>query len=129
LRQITGKSQENVLCLDTEEAVTRTQLTNTGIAGLKKLFDNNKIVVIYEARKIKHIGSTLKLITDHLSEVQLLVSGSSSLELAEETSEPITGREFEFFLFPLSYGEMVNHHGWMEERRRLEQRLVSGAYP
>ncbi len=80
--------------------------------------------MIDEAQKVSNIGSTLKLITDHLVDVQLLVSGSSSLELAEETSEPLTGRKFEFFLFPLSYGEMISHHGWIEEQRLLDQRLI-----
>jgi len=86
-------------------------------------------VVIDEAQKVANIGSTLKLIVDHIVNVQLLVSGSSALELAQETSEPLTGRKFEFFLFPLSYGELVNSQGWIEEQRMLDQRLIYGAYP
>ncbi len=129
LRQITGKLSKSVLWLDAEEAIVRSQLSDANISGLKKLIGNHEIVVIDEAQKVSHIGSTLKLITDHLTDVQLLVSGSSSLELAEETSEPLTGRKFEFFLFPLSYGELRSHHGWMEEQRLLDQRLIFGAYP
>lgn len=129
LRQITGKLMDPVLWLDAEEAIIRSQLSETNIAGLRKLFGNHKIVVIDEAQKIRNIGSTLKLITDHLDDVQLLVSGSSALELAQETGEPLTGRKFEFYLFPLSYGEMVSHQGWIEEHRMLDQRLIFGAYP
>jgi uncharacterized protein len=129
LRQITGKLSKPVLWLDAEEAIIRSQLSQANISNLKKLIGNHEIVVIDEAQKVSNIGSTLKLITDHLTDVQLLVSGSSSLELAEETSEPLTGRKFEFFLFPLSYGEMISHHGWIEEQRLLDQRLIFGAYP
>ena len=43
--------------------------------------------------------------------------------------EPLTGRKFEFNLFPLSFQELVNHHGLIEEKRQLEQRLIYGSYP
>jgi len=129
LRQITDKLEKSVLWLDAEEAIIRSQLSETNIAALKKLFGNHKVVVIDEAQKVANIGSTLKLITDHIGDVQLLVSGSSALELAQETSEPLTGRKFEFFLFPLSYGELVYHQGWIEEQRMRDQRLIFGAYP
>jgi len=129
LRQITSKVSCSVLWLDAEEAIIRSQLSKPTVAGLKKLIGSHQIVVIDEAQKVSNIGSTLKLITDHLADVQLLVSGSSSLELAEEASEPLTGRKFEFFLYPLSYNEMAGHHGWIEEQRLLDQRLIYGTYP
>jgi len=129
LKELTGRLNENVLWLDADEPFVRTRLTGVNIADLKVITAGYKILVIDEAQQIRNIGTTLKLITDHLPDVQLLVSGSSSLELADKVSEPLTGRKFEFFLYPISYEEMVDHHGWLEEKRFLEQRLIYGSYP
>ncbi len=129
LRQITGKLNQPVLWLDADEPFVRSQLTNVNIPVLKLLIGNNKIVVVDEAQQVSNVGQTLKLIIDHISDVQLLVSGSSSLEITAQTSEPLTGRKFEFFLYPLSFQEMLEHHGWLEEKKLLEQRLVYGSYP
>jgi predicted AAA+ superfamily ATPase len=129
LKEITGRLDQNVLWLDGDEPFVRSQLTGVNISDLKRLTGTSKIVVIDEAQQIKNIGQTLKIITDHMKDVQLLVSGSSALDLAEEVSEPLTGRKYEFFLYPVSYQELLDHHGWMEEKRLLEQRLIFGSYP
>lgn len=107
----------------------RNELTGVNVSGLKNLIGKNTILVIDEAQQIKNIGITLKLITDHIPEVQLLVSGSSALELAEEITEPLTGRKFEFFLYPMSFEELVDDHGWLQEKSLIEQRLIFGSYP
>lgn len=43
-----------------------------------------KVVFIYEAQRVKNIGLTLKLITDNIQETQLIATGSSSFDLANE---------------------------------------------
>ena len=43
--------------------------------------------------------------------------------------EPLTGRKREFILYPLSFGEMADHHGLLAETSLLEHRLVFGYYP
>ena len=60
-----------------------------------------------------------KLITDKLQDIQVIATGSSSFEMANEMNEPLTGRKFEYNLFPLSFQEMVNNHGLLEEKRQL----------
>ncbi|MCX6278368.1 MAG: AAA family ATPase [Bacteroidetes bacterium] len=129
LKEITNLQNQKTLWLDADEPFVRAQLAGANISDLKMLIGSHKILVIDEAQQIKNIGQTLKLITDHIQDVQLLASGSSSLDLAEAISEPLTGRKFEYFLYPLSYEELVDHHGWMEEKRFLEQRLIYGSYP
>jgi predicted AAA+ superfamily ATPase len=93
------------------------------------LFGNHKIVFIDEAQRVANIGITLKLITDVLTDVQVIATGSSAFDLASKTQEALTGRKREFFMFPLSFAEMVQHHGLLEEKRHLEQRLIYGYYP
>lgn len=129
LREITSNYKQELLWLDADEPFVRNQLSGPNITDLKLLIGGHKILVIDEAQQIRNIGLTLKLITDHLKSVQLLVSGSSALELAEATSEPLTGRKFEYFLFPLSYQELHDHYGWPEEKKMLPHRLIYGTYP
>jgi uncharacterized protein len=129
LKQVAASHNEALLWLDADEPIVRSQLTDANIPDLKLIIGKNKILVVDEAQQIRNIGITLKLIIDHIPEVQLLVSGSSALELAEGISEPLTGRKYEFYLYPLSYEELVDHHGYVEENKLLERRLVYGSYP
>jgi predicted AAA+ superfamily ATPase len=104
-------------------------LTGIGIKELEKIIGKSEIVIIDEAQRIKDVGITLKLITDHFPGIRLFVSGSSSLDLANEINEPLTGRKLTYQLFPLSFQEMKNHHGYWEEKQLLTQRLIFGYYP
>lgn len=96
---------------------------------LKNIVGNNEILVIDEAQRIPNIGIVLKIIVDQIKAVQVIATGSSSFELANKLNEPLTGRKYEMFLSPISFSEMVNHHGLLEEKRNLEQRLIYGSYP
>ena len=96
---------------------------------MKYIFGNKKYVVIDEAQQIKDIGSKLKLITDELPEIQLIATGSSSFDLANRVNEPLTGRKWEYKMYPVSFAEMVMHHGLLEEKRLIPHRLVYGYYP
>jgi predicted AAA+ superfamily ATPase len=89
----------------------------------------SKYVVIDEAQRIADVGLRLKLITDGIPGIQLLVSGSSSFDISNALNEPLTGRKWEFQLFPISFGEMVNHRQILTETRMLPHRLVFGYYP
>ena len=80
--------------------------------------------MIDEAQRVENIGLTLKLITDNFPEVQLLVSGSSSFELQYKLNEPLTGWKFEYHLFPLSTGELLESQGLLTVKQTLENRLI-----
>jgi len=96
---------------------------------MRELFGTSKLIVIDEAQRIYNIGLALKLAVDNFPEIQILATGSSSLELAGGINEPLTGRKWEFSLFPLSFAEMSGSKTSMEEQRLLEQRLIYGYYP
>ena len=96
---------------------------NANAVRLKLFFGNKKIVIIDEAQRIPDIGLRLKLIADNLPDIQLLATGSSSFELANHLNEPLTGRKWEYKMFPVSFKEMVNYHGLLEEKRSLNHRL------
>ena len=123
------RDRSDTLWLDADEADVKALFGNPTSSRLKILFSGKKNIIIDEAQRIKNIGIKLKLITDHLKEIQLIATGSSSFELANEINEPLTGRKWEYQLFPVSFGEMADHMGMLEEIRLLPHRLVFGYYP
>ena len=129
LRQLLKTRPEEVLLMNCDEADVRELLTNATSTRLKAVVGNHRIVVIDEAQRVPDIGITLKLFTDQIARVQVIATGSSALELANQTQESLTGRKYEFMLFPLSFGEMVQHHGLLEEKRLMPHRLAFGYYP
>lgn len=122
-------ASENVLWWNGDEGDIREALTNTTSTKLRTLIGKHTTLVIDEAQRIDNIGLAAKLITDNIPEVKLLISGSSAFELTNKMNEPLTGRKWEYQLFPLSYAEMSAHNGILEERRLLEHRMIYGYYP
>lgn len=123
------QNQSHVLWLDAENPDVPLIFENANATRLKSFFGDNTFVVIDEAQKIPDIGSKLKLITDHLPEIQVIATGSSAFELRNQLNEPLTGRKFEHKLFPISFIEMKNEIGLLEEIRMLPHRMVFGYYP
>lgn len=118
-----------VLWLNGDEPDTRALFSGANSARLSSLFAGYKTLVVDEAQRIENVGLKFKLITDQIPEIQLVASGSSSFDLANSINEPLTGRKLEYNLYPLSFLEMVRHHGQLEESRLLSHRLVYGYYP
>jgi hypothetical protein len=123
------KNKAGVLWLTGDETFTQNLFQNLNISAMKAFFEGYSTVVIDEAQRIKNIGLGLKLIHDNLPQLQIVATGSSAFELANQVNEPLTGRKYECMLYPLSFGEMVNHHGLKEEVGLLKHRLVFGYYP
>jgi predicted AAA+ superfamily ATPase len=96
---------------------------------LKRFIGNKKIVVFDEAQNIPAIGSVLKLLNDTFPELQVIATGSSIFELANKSSEPLTGRALQFTLLPLSYQEIGALYPPLERRAQLEHFLKFGMYP
>ena len=129
LAELLFSSRPETLWLSGDEPDVRAMFDNINSTRLKAIIGNATVVVIDEAQRIPDIGIKLKLITDQIKGVQLIATGSSSFDLSGLVSEPLTGRKREIVLYPLSFGEMVAHHGLLAETRLLEHRLVFGCYP
>ena len=128
LKEVLTKN-EGVLWLNGDEMQVQNLFNNASADRLLSEFGNHKIVILDEAQRIKDIGLRLKLIADSDSDIQVIATGSSSFDLANKVNEPLTGRKWEYRMFPLSFGEMVAHHGKMKEMRMLSRRIVYGYYP
>lgn len=121
--------EPGVKWLNGDDPETRLLLEEVTTLKWKRILGDSKILVLDEAQRIADIGLKLKLITDQIPEVQVVASGSSAFELANRVNEPLTGRKWAYHLFPLSYAEMEAHHGFVEEYKRIPERLVYGYYP
>jgi predicted AAA+ superfamily ATPase len=119
----------DVLWLNGDTANARTLLTSQSVEQLRVIIGKHRIIVIDEAQRVSDIGIVLKLIIDNIPHVKVVATGSSSLDLANKTAEPLTGRKRQFTLYPLSFSEMVNHHGLLQETNLLPHRLIYGYYP
>jgi hypothetical protein len=117
------------LFLNADDPQVRASLTNPNTEELKLIVGDYKYLFIDEAQLIPNIGRTLKIITDTMQEVQLVVSGSSSLDLANQLNEPLTGRKREFQLFPISWKELEDKEGYLAAKQQLKHRLIYGFYP
>jgi predicted AAA+ superfamily ATPase len=120
---------EDYLWLSGDEADVRQILTDTNRTSLAGIFGKHRIAVIDEAQRIRNIGLTLKIAADFFPDIQVIATGSSSFELANEINEPLTGRKKQFTLYPVSFSEMAGHDSLLEEKRRIERRLRFGSYP
>ncbi len=96
---------------------------------LQTIVSGYDLVVIDEAQRIRNIGITLKLIADNLEGVKLIATGSSSFVLANKLSEPLTGRNRKFYLYPLSIKEVVTVYGAIDVKKQLEDYMTFGMYP
>lgn len=117
------------LFVNGDDPKTRTLFTNPSTERLRSILAGHHTIFVDEAQRIPNIGITLKLITDQFKEKQLLVSGSSALEITAKTGEALTGRKREYVLYPISWEEYENKIGFLESEQQLENRLLFGFYP
>ncbi len=112
-----------------DEPDIRLAFSNRTSSELKSLVGIEKLVVIDEAQRIENVGLTLKLMVDNFPDVQVVATGSSSFELADQLKEPLTGRKYECILPPLSLEEMEKSLGRLEADRMLSKAVIYGMYP
>jgi len=129
VKKICNENSEIAQYLNADESDIRDIFNNATSTRLKSVIGNKKLIVIDEAQRIDNIGIAVKLIVDNFSDIQIIITGSSSFELKNKFNEPLTGRKYVFKLFPLSFSEMVNHTSIIEENRMIENRLIYGYYP
>ncbi|MDX9883090.1 MAG: ATP-binding protein [Prolixibacteraceae bacterium] len=129
VKKIQNNLSGQTLFLNADDPVVRQQFSEVSLENIKPVIGKAVNLIIDEAQRIRDIGITLKLIVDEMPDVQLIVTGSSSLELANIINEPLTGRKYEYWLYPISWQELVAHTNYVEALSQLEQRIVFGMYP
>ncbi len=98
---------------------------------LTSVIGRSELLVLDEAQMIPGIGKTLKLLVDSMPELKIVVSGSASFELAGQVGEPLTGRKYTHYLFPISIEEDIGHQPspYAAFHEKLENYMLYGTYP
>ena len=104
-------------------------ITSRDLAKIQSLVSGYEMLFVDEAQRIPEIGINLKIILDNLPTLKVLVTGSSSLDLASKISEPLTGRVWSYHLYPISLLELSTYKNRAELDNNLEERLIYGSYP
>lgn len=129
LRMLASDTDRSVLVWNCDEPDVRQKLNEPTSTELGAETSGADLILIDEAQRVPNIGVTLKLLIDHFPEKQVVVTGSSAIELSNSINEPLTGRKYEYTMYPFSAEELIGNHGTVEERRMLERRIVYGSYP
>lgn len=129
IRQIERNSNKKTLYLNCDEPDVRTKLANISSTLLASLFGDYELIIIDEAQRVENIGLTLKLTVDTLSHIQVIATGSSSFDLSNKVAESLTGRKYEFTLYPFSVEELSQKYSSLELDRLIESLMLYGAYP
>ena len=83
------------------------------------------VVFIDEIHYLSEPAKFIKLMVDHYSsQVKLIVSGSSSLEIKKKFKESMVGRKFIFHLYPLNFHEFLI----FKKRKDLAKLLPQGFF-
>lgn len=123
-------NNKDVLWLNGDDLDVQDLFREMSSTRMRALLGNKyHLLVIDEAQRIEDIGLRLKLVTDQIPGVQVIATGSSSFELSAKVNESLTGRKREFSMYPVTFGEMVNHTNLLEELRMIPHRMVYGYYP
>jgi len=127
LKSLHEKMDTPPLWLNGEDLDVQELLSRRSEAGLRRVIGNSSMLFIDEAQAIPEVGKALKLMIDTNPGLCILATGSSSLDLAGMSGEPLTGRKITHFLFPIAQLELDENA--LQARQHLDERLVYGSYP
>lgn len=128
-KMILSEFGETARYINCEILQYRQALQTTNTALLKDFLGNYRIIVLDEAQSIPNIGLTLKVLADTRPDLQLIATGSSSFDMAQSISEPLTGRSRTFTLYPFSLAEISQDTHPVDWDARLDNLLRFGMYP
>lgn len=123
------EGEKEGLFVSGEDIFVREFLSSGSIDKLKTFVGDNDLLIIDEAQYIPEIGLNLKLIVDHIPQVRIIATGSSTFDLAKHVGEPLTGRKSVIKMYPLSQMELGTIEKPSQIRANLEMRLIFGSYP
>ncbi len=103
------------------------ETTNSELLG--DFIGNTSLLLLDEAQNIKNIGKVLKILADTFQGVQVIATGSSSFELSNKLSEPLTGRSRFYHLYPFSLEELRQSYSLIELDAKISNILRFGLYP
>ncbi|MFZ1720973.1 MAG: ATP-binding protein [Microgenomates group bacterium] len=98
-------SDATYLLVDNEQ--TKNILETYDINTYLQVLGGSKQIIIDELHLLSDPGRAVKIIYDQMTNVQLIVTGSSALHIKNKSSESMAGRKIEYRLFPLTFSEYL----------------------
>jgi len=129
VKSITKSTNQKYIYFNGDDIETRNLWKIGNVNFLQQSFGKNKLILLDEAQMIEDIGLICKQLIDAQTGLQLILTGSSSLHIANLTQEPLTGRKWEYNLFPISIEELLGHSSYLQILQNLNSYLVFGSYP
>ncbi len=120
--------KEKIVFLNGDDLRTLEAFADANLDLLKRAIGVAEYLIIDEAQRIENIGLKIKLIFDSLK-IKIILSGSSSFDLANKINEPLTGRSTTFLLYPININELKPALPSLSLNGRLEEFLIYGMYP
>lgn len=129
VKSIISKLKLKTLEINADEEKYLDILSSRDYERMKSLINGFELLFIDEAQRIPNIGINLKILYDHNPKIKIVATGSSSFELADKISEPLTGRCRLYNLYPLSFLELKKKNSEFELKRKTDECLIFGSYP
>jgi hypothetical protein len=129
VRRVLDDLPYRCLAIDADELRYTDVLSSRDLRRLRGLVEGYELLFIDEAQRIPEIGLNLKLLVDRLPYLRIIVTGSSSFDLASKIQEPLTGRAWVHRLYPIAMSELARLYNPFELDDMLEERLIYGSYP
>lgn len=124
------KTMDGFIILNCENSTVAETLSSNNMGRIKLLFGNYQVIALDEAQKIENIGSVLKQIHDSDEfTCKLIATGSSSFELSNKITEPLTGRNVKIKVYPYAIDEILDNKSGLWLLDNLNDLLVYGMYP
>lgn len=121
--------QKTLVVSGDTESDERRILESRDWGKMKLLLSGYEMLVIDEAQRIGEVGLVAKIVLDASEEIKVILTGSAALDLASKVSEPLTGRAYNYHLWPISQGELATTNTYAERLSTLEERVIYGSYP
>ncbi len=117
------------MVLNGDDTDVHTLLEPRSVKNYQRLLNNVDGLIIDEAQHIPDIGMKLKLMVDEMPAKYFFVSGSSPFDLLNQSGEPLTGRKWDYPVFPPLQMELSLTENFQETIASLDERMVYGHYP
>lgn len=131
------KKGDKILYLNCDILEERSLINTTSKTLLQQSLSEIGVLLIDEVQGLDNPGLTLKIIHDNFSQIKVLATGSSSFDLKNKLSDPLTGRYIDFTLYPFSFievltaGEPAQNTALLKNQADvlLPQAMIYGFYP
>lgn len=103
--------------------------TFQSLEKISRYVEGHELIAIDEAQRIPNVGLGLKILVDNFPDIFVIITGSASLDLSYKVGEPLVGRMYTHYLYPLWVGELGKDKTHFELSKKLEERIIYGSYP